>query len=128
MALSNEQKPKAAKPSFMVEDLISLALRIGVIISSIVTAFGLVLLLVTGQSGYPADTFPTSIAQVLYGLMQLKSFAIIEFGLLILLATPIFWVAASIAAFFLRRDYNYTLISAYVLLMLLLSLFLGKAE
>lgn len=128
MALSNGQKQMATKPAFMVEDLISLALRIGVIVSSVVTASGLVLLLVTGLSGYPADTFPTSIAQVLYGLVQLKSFAIIEFGLLILLATPIFWVAASMVAFLLRRDYNYTLISAYVLLMLLLSLFLGKAE
>nr|WP_277998854.1 DUF1634 domain-containing protein [Moorella sulfitireducens] len=111
----------------MVEDLISLALRVGVIISSIVTTGGLILLLTTGQSGYPDATFPTSIIEVLHGLIQLKSFAIIEFGLLILLATPIFWVTASTVAFFLRRDYNYTLISAYVLLILLLSLFLGKA-
>lgn len=111
----------------MVEDLISLALRIGVIISSIITASGLVLLLITGQSGYPAGTFPTTITQVLAGLIQLKPFGVIEFGLLILLTTPIFWVAASIVAFLLRRDYSYAIISAYVLLMLVLSLLLGKA-
>jgi len=128
MGLFKGQAQKSSAQPFMVEDLISLALRIGVIVSSIITASGLLLLIITGQSGYPPDTFPTSLNHVLTGIFQLKPFAVIEAGLLILLATPIFWVAASSIAFLLRRDYSYTLISLYVMLMLLLSLFLGKAE
>ncbi|WP_338823713.1 hypothetical protein MHOCP_19030 [Moorella humiferrea] len=127
MAFSQPQKQAAEKETFMIEDLISLTLRMGVILSSMITAGGLLLLLFSGQSGYPTGNFPTSISQVLSGLFQLKPFAIIETGLLILLLTPVFWVAASIFAFFIRRDFIYTLISIYVLLMLLLSFLLGKA-
>lgn len=129
MALFQQQpKDQEKTAAFLVEDLISLSLRVGVLISSLITASGLIFFLLTGYTGYPDSTFPHTLSQVWSGLLQLKPFAIIAAGLLVLLATPIFWVAASMAIFILRKDYQYTFIAGYVLLMLILSLFLGKVE
>jgi uncharacterized membrane protein len=111
-----------------VEDFISQSLRWGVVISAIIIAVGLVLYLLTGDSGYPAGFFPTSPLQVLRDVVHFKSFAIIDLGLLLLIATPIFRVAASIIAFISDRDRPYVLITTYVLAMLILSLLLGRAE
>ncbi|MBE3571770.1 MAG: DUF1634 domain-containing protein [Moorella humiferrea] len=111
-----------------VEDFISQSLRWGVVVSAIIIATGLVLYLLTGDSGYPAGFFPASIPQVLKDVASFKSFAIIDLGLLLLIATPIFRVAASIIAFIFDRDRPYVLITTYVLAMLILSLLLGKAE
>ncbi|PRR68576.1 hypothetical protein MHLNE_19650 [Moorella humiferrea] len=114
--------------ALVVEDVISRSLRWGVVISAIIIAVGLVIYLLTGDSGYPAGFFPTSIPQVLKDVVYFKSFAIIDLGLLLLIATPIFRVAASIIAFLFDGDRPYVLITTYVLAMLILSLLLGKAE
>ncbi|MGI9862364.1 DUF1634 domain-containing protein [Moorella naiadis] len=126
---ANLQKKPAGEPrAVVVEDFISRSLRWGVIISSLVIAAGVILYVITGSSGYPGDIFPASIPQVLAGLADLKPYAIIDLGLLLLIATPIFRVAASIIAFIVDRDRPYVLITSYVLAMLILSLLLGKAE
>lgn len=126
---NNESKsvPKESH-AIVVEDFISQSLRWGVVISALIIALGLVTYLFTGNSGYPAGFFPTSILQVLKDVTRFKSFAIIDLGLLLLIATPIFRVAASIIAFIFDRDRPYVLITTYVLIMLILSLLLGKAE
>jgi uncharacterized membrane protein len=54
--------------------------------------------------------------------------AIIQFGLLLLLATPVARVAFSVFAFALRRDWLYVVITLVVLGILLLSLFGGSAS
>lgn len=129
MALFSSQSKRQEKISpFEIEDFISLSLRIGVIISSGIIGLGLLLLLISGYTGSPTDNFPITFQQVWTGLLQLKPLAVIAAGLLVLLATPIFRVAASMVSFFFQRDYQYTFIAGYVLFMLLLSLFLGKAE
>jgi uncharacterized membrane protein len=51
-----------------------------------------------------------------------QSLGIIQFGLLLLIATPVARVALAIAGFALERDRLYTVISAIVLLILLASL------
>jgi uncharacterized membrane protein len=48
-------------------------------------------------------------------------------GLLMLIATPVMRVAASIFAFVYEHDYVYVTITAIVLALLLLSFVLGKA-
>ncbi|SMB99797.1 Uncharacterized membrane protein [Thermanaeromonas toyohensis ToBE] len=129
MALFSYQSKSQEKISTLeIEDFISLSLRIGVIISSGIIGLGLLLLLVSGYTGYPDGNFPKTLHQVWTGLLHLKPLAIIAAGLLVLLATPIFRVAASMVTFFIQKDYQYTFIAGYVLFMLLLSLFLGKAE
>ncbi|MDR1305487.1 MAG: DUF1634 domain-containing protein [Verrucomicrobiales bacterium] len=48
-------------------------------------------------------------------------------GLVLLIATPVLRVAASLALFAVERDKIYTLVTAAVLLLLALSFILGKA-
>ncbi|KYH31191.1 DUF1634 domain-containing protein [Neomoorella mulderi] len=128
--MENNQSKSTPQEShaIVVEDIISQSLRWGVVISAVIIAAGLVLYLLTGDSGYPAGFFPTSPLQALRDVVHFKSFAIIDLGLLLLIATPIFRVAASIIAFIFDRDRPYVLITTYVLAMLILSLLLGKAE
>ena len=51
---------------------------------------------------------------------------LIQLGLLVLIATPVLRVACSLVAFLLQRDRTYTLLTAFVLLLLIASL-LGVA-
>ena len=48
-------------------------------------------------------------------------------GLLVLIATPVLRVAASVVLFAIQKDWTYTLITAVVLSLLVLSLVLGAA-
>lgn len=123
-----QKKPTKGSRVIVTEDFISQSLRWGVVISCLTIGAGLILYLCTGSSGYPGEVFPSSIPQVLTGLAHLKPFSVIDLGLLLLIATPIFRVAASIFAFIVDRDLPYVLITTYVLAMLILSLLLGKAE
>ena len=110
------------------EIFISKALRVGVALSGIVIGAGLLLLLVTGNSGYPGDTFPTSLFQILKGLILLKPYAVILTGLLLLILTPVFRVGISILTFIKEKDYLYTAITSLVFIILLISFVLGKVE
>lgn len=109
-----------------VEIAISKMLRIGIVLAGLVIVTGLVLFLVTGDSGYPGDTFPTSLPDIFQGLIQLKSVAIIEVGLILLILTPVFRVFVSMFAFIHEKDYRFVLISIFVLIILGISFALGK--
>lgn len=110
------------------EIFISKALRVGVALSGIVIGAGLLLLIITGNSGYPGGTFPTSLVQILKGLMLLKPYAVILTGLLLLILTPVFRVGISIITFVKEKDYLYTAITSLVFIILLVSFMLGKVE
>jgi uncharacterized membrane protein len=110
-----------------LELIISSILRIGVYLSAAVIFVGLVVIFMTGQTGYPLGIFPTSVGSVFTGLIAFKAAAIISFGLFLLIATPIFRVASSLVVFLIEKDYLYTIITLIVLTILLSSLFLGKA-
>lgn len=112
---------------FNMEIFISKSLRFGVLASAAVIMIGFLLLLLTGQSGYPEGVFPTGLNDVFAGLATLKPFAIIAFGLVMLIATPVFRVGSSIIAFALEGDRLYVGITVFVFAVLLLSFFLGKA-
>lgn len=116
--------------------LISLLLVIGVGVSALVLAIGLVMVAVTGETGYHQEittamilgqegsvAFPTTFNGVWQGVTALKPFAVIELGALLLIATPVVRVAASAALFYLEKDYKYTAITLTVLALLLISLF-----
>ncbi len=123
-------------PDSVMTRAISLLLIIGVVTSAVVIAFGLLLIIVTGQTGYHdavslslvlgrAGTvaFPTTIGGVIQGVLQLRPFAVIEFGTFLLIATPVFRVAASVLLFLLEGDYLYTVVTLIVLSLLLFSIF-----
>ncbi len=102
-------------------------LQIGVSLSAVIILLGIVLL-PTWPGGLSPErvlAFPQTLGQVAAGLLVLRPQAIITLGLLLLIATPIVRVAASIVAFAFERDRRYVIITSIVLIILLLSLFLG---
>ena len=97
--------------------------------------WGWALLAVTGQTGYhgvvtPAlvltrqatIAFPRTFGGVWRGTTVLRPFAVVELGVLLLIATPVVRVAASVILFLVERDYLYTGITLAVLTLLLISI------
>ncbi|WP_110944920.1 DUF1634 domain-containing protein [Paenibacillus phocaensis] len=113
--------------TFEIETAISKMLRVGVLLAAVVIIVGLVQYLVTGDSGYPGDTYPTSFGAIMSGLLAFKAAAVIQTGLLLLILTPVFRVFVSLFLFWAERDYRYVLITAVVFVILILSFALGKA-
>jgi uncharacterized membrane protein len=64
---------------------------------------------------------------IVHGALAGSGSAIIELGLLLLIATPVARVAFSAVAFALERDYLYVVITLIVLVVLLYSLFWSSA-
>jgi len=73
----------------------------------------------------PGGAFPRTAAWLASGVVHLRGQAVIVSGLLLLIATPVLRVAASVAAFALERDRAFAAIAAAVLLLLLASFALG---
>src|SRR5690349_12035074 len=97
------------------EIIISNLLRIGVLLSLITIFLGVVLTFAHHHDYLrskaelkrltePGAAFPRTIGEVARGVMDFRGQAVISLGLLMLIATPIFRVAVSIAAFALERD------------------------
>ena len=120
-------KDKNSKDLLDAELFISSSLRVGVYLSAVVITIRLILLFVTGNSGYPTDQFPTTVRAVLSGTLYIKPSAIISLGLLLLIATPVFRVAFSVLLFVLEKDHLYTVITLFVFCVLIISFMLGKA-
>jgi uncharacterized membrane protein len=70
--------------------------------------------------GEPKDL--RGIPDIFVDLMQLHSQGIIQFGIFILIATPLARVAVSILAFIKDKDWTYVVVTGYVFLILLYSL------
>jgi len=121
-------KQAAATNSENTTVIIGLILRIGVIASASITLLGLFLLLLQPGAFSPERivTFPRTPGQEWTDLLTLHPHAIIMLGLLLLIATPVFSVAASVVAFARERDRLYMTISLAVLAILLTSLLFGK--
>ncbi len=109
------------------ELIISWSLKIGVYLAAGVVIIGLAMFYTTGASGYPTSEFPTTLGQVYNGVIFLKPAAVIALGLILLILTPVFRVAASVLVFLLEKDYLFTFITLSVLAILLFSFFFGKA-
>lgn len=116
--------------------IISILLVSGVTVSAAVLLAGLALLVVTGRTGYHesispalilsppvAGAYPRTISAAVQGATELRPFAVIELGALLLIATPVFRVAASIVLFSFERDYLYTIITLVILGFLVISIF-----
>jgi len=102
-------------------------LQIGVMLSAATILLGIILLPIRpgGLSPERVLNFPQTLSQIAVGLLVPRPQSIIAIGLLLLIATPIVRVAASIVAFALEGDRRYVLITSAVLIILLGSLFLG---
>ncbi len=110
---------------------VSTVLIAGVSASAVLIAIGFVTGLAFGWTGSlvgapGASGAASDFSSVGAGLVALRPVAIAQAGLLVLIATPVFRVAVSLLAFALERDRLYTMITAAVLTLLLLSLFVVR--
>ena len=116
-----------------IEIIIGSLLRAGVLLAAAVVLTGGVLYITRhGHETIHYSSFHgepeslKSIPAVADGIVSFQARAIIQFGLLLLIATPIARVAFSAIAFALQKDYLYVAITLVVLGVLLYSL-LGSA-
>jgi uncharacterized membrane protein len=108
--------------------VISAVLIAGVTLSAALIGVGFVAALAIGWQGSLLGVAPTTAATTDFSnlpsrLASLEPAAIVQLGLLALLATPVARVAASVVGYALERDRLYTAITLAVLLILLTSIF-----
>ncbi|MCI1895158.1 MAG: DUF1634 domain-containing protein [Lactobacillus sp.] len=108
-----------------IELIIGQILRIGVIIAAAVIVLGLALLLITGQSGYPAGVHPSKPGAILQGVIAFKPYAVLMLGLFLLILTPVLRVVVSIYAFIKEKDHLYAWITTIVLVILVIAMVIG---
>jgi uncharacterized membrane protein len=106
-------------------------LRIGVVSSAIIVLLGGILFFIQ----HPGETFdynifkgePARLKQIqtiLRETIELRSRAVIQSGILLLIATPLARVLFSLLGFIAEKDWIYVLITLIVLIILGLSLFI----
>jgi uncharacterized membrane protein len=117
-----------------VEQLIGRLLQGGVLLAAVVTIIGGIMLLVQHGGDHPSYTvfhgqpeLLLSIPAIVGGALALNSLAVVQLGLLLLIATPIARVAFTLVAFALQRDRTYVVITMIVLALLLYGVIFGKA-
>jgi uncharacterized membrane protein len=108
--------------------VISGVLIVGVGISAALVALGFIASLAVGWSGSlvgagPSADRPSDFSSVLDGLIAVRPIALAQAGLLVLVATPVIRVVASVIGFAMEGDRTYVAITMIVLCILLLSLF-----
>jgi uncharacterized membrane protein len=112
-----------------IEETVGEILRAGVIVSALVVFVGGFLYLIRSPWGHPdyrvfrgEPPDLRTMGGILHGVRQLDPRAIIQLGLLLLIATPVLRVVVSIAGFAAERDRMYVLFTFIVLSILLYSL------
>ena len=117
-----------------MEQIVGRLLQVGVLVAAAVVLIGAVALLV--QHGHqPADfrvfrgasSGLRSVDDIVRAAVSLDSRAIVQLGLVLLIATPVARVALTLVAFVVQRDRLYVAITALVLALLLYGLIWGRA-
>lgn len=115
-----------------VEMFIGQQLRWGVITSSIIAFIGGVIYLIKNGGNTPhytefvgAPEYVRHIPGILQGVASFDGMAIIQLGVVVLLATPITRIAFSILAFAMEKDWLYVVITLIVLGVITFSIFSG---
>jgi uncharacterized membrane protein len=117
-----------------MQAVIGWILRLGVLLSmSIIFIGGLIYLYRHGQATANYHTFKGipdfvhSVPGIIHGIITLRGQAIIQAGIILLIATPIIRVVFSAIGFVLEKDYLYTGITLLVLLIIFTSMLSGHA-
>ena len=119
------KKETTREEMMAVEVVIGKIMRIGVLLAAGVMICGFILFLVPQTSGYPGQTFPTTLAAIITGVGQLKAYAWMMAGIYLLILTPVLRVVVSIYAFIKENDLLYAKITTFVLLILIISFIIG---
>jgi len=117
-----------------VEQVIGRLLQVGVLVAAAVVIVGAAMLL--AQQGRATADFRVfrgesaefrSVVAIVRGALALDARAVVQLGLVLLIATPVARVALTLVAFLIQRDRLYVAITAVVLALLLYGLIWGKA-
>ncbi len=113
-----------------IEVIIGALLRTGVILAAAVVLFGAAVYLARHGTEVPDYSVfrgepenLKSASDIVHGALGMSGRAIIQLGLLLLIATPVARVLFSAIAFAIERDYTYVVITLIVLAILLYSVF-----
>ena len=117
-----------------MQAIIGWILRGGVAISMILVFIGGVFFVYRHGHSIPdyktfkgVPIFIHSLSGILNGVITMKGQAIIQLGIILLIATPVLRVAFSAVGFLLEKDYLYTFITLIVFLIILASMLSGYA-
>jgi uncharacterized membrane protein len=131
--MANNNQPSASpdsNPDQRLEGAMGRMLQIGVTIAALVVLAGGILYLEQSPGPRPdyhafhgAPAGLITVHGILAGLGHLDPASIIAFGILLLIATPIFRVVFGVVGFALLKDKFYAAVSALVLAILLYSFF-----
>jgi uncharacterized membrane protein len=117
-----------------MQAIIGWILRIGVSASMIIVFIGGVFFVYRHGHSIPdykdfkgVPYFIHNTGGILEGVRNLKGQAIIQLGIILLIATPVIRVAFSAVGFIIEKDYLYMAISIIVLLIILASMISGYA-
>jgi uncharacterized membrane protein len=114
--------------------IIGWILRGGVMVSMILVVIGGIFFVY--RHGYSTPDYKTfkgvpvfihSLGGIINGVITMKGQAIIQLGIILLIATPVIRVAFSAVGFLMEKDYLYTFITLIVLLIILASMISGHA-
>jgi uncharacterized membrane protein len=124
-----------------LQNVVSNTLLFGVLASAIIVGIGVVVMFVEGKTGYscqlsdltcllgynpntvPHGDYPNSLGSLYLGLTKFEPFAIMELGIIVLIATPALRVLSSIFSFAAQKDKMFVAITIFVLAVLLFSFF-----
>ena len=117
-----------------MQSIIGWILRVGVAVSVVLVFIGGVFFVYRHGNSIPdykkfkgVPDFIHSFGGILNGVITFKGQAIIQLGIILLIATPVMRVAFSAVGFLLEKDYLYTFITLIVLLIILASMRSGHA-
>jgi uncharacterized membrane protein len=112
-----------------LERIIGVVLRTGVVLAAALVLIGGVAYVAgNGQAAPDYRVFHGAAAQLTHlggivaGALSLHPLYVIQFGLLLLIATPIARVIICVAGFALERDWTYAIVSLIVLALLLVGI------
>lgn len=115
-----------------LEQWISVLLRAGVLISGAVVLAGGIAFLVRHGGERPdygvfhgQPSIDRIVPQIVQGAVAFRARSLIQFGVLLMIATPVMRVALSLVGFAMERDRKYVVITTIVLAVLLYSLISG---
>jgi uncharacterized membrane protein len=122
-------RPKRPWGDEQMDQLIGNLLRAGVALAAAVVLAGGVLYLVRHGAAHPdyrvfhnQPALLRSPARIVAAVLSLRARAVIQLGLLLLIATPVARVAFSVVGFAVQRDRVYVVITLIVLAVLVFSL------
>jgi uncharacterized membrane protein len=124
------QKERVTWGDEQMRNLLGTLLRIGVLTSAVVVIFGGILFFIQ----HPGETIDFRIFKseparlrhvhtIIIEALHFRSRSVIQFGLLLLIATPVARVLFSLVGFVIEKDKIYIFITAMVLFILCCSLF-----